>query len=235
MGFFSSITNSIGNVLSRAGSGPLAGLPSSFFSSIPKTISPLFNQTNQALKPLATPVLQPIGTGSSFFSSIPKTISPLFNQTNQALKPLATPVLQPIGTGSSASPGPIDITMKTPAPPNAESFPTIGGLGAPEQLPGGGYRVWDNRAGKWIYGGGAVDPNAPQPSPAPAPAPGPAEPPATPDIGQIVGPRSFGGGGFLGNLMSILGGAFPQGPVTENAPPGFGRFLRRMAASRFSI
>lgn len=200
MGFFSSITNSIGNVLSRAGSGPLAGLPSSFFSSIPKTISPL-----------------------------------LFNQTNQALKPLATPVLQPIGTGSSASPGPIDITMKTPAPPNAESFPTIGGLGAPEQLPGGGYRVWDNRAGKWIYGGGAVDPNAPQPSPAPAPAPGPAEPPATPDIGQIVGPRSFGGGGFLGNLMSILGGAFPQGPVTENAPPGFGRFLRRMAASRFSI
>ena len=175
-------------------------------------------------------------------------LTPLFNQTNQALKPLATPVLafgdavrqrialdQPIGTGSSASPGPIDITMKTPAPPNAESFPTIGGLGAPEQLPGGGYRVWDNRAGKWIYGGGAVDPNAPQPSPAPAPAPGPAEPPATPDIGQIVGPRSFGGGGFLGNLMSILGGAFPQGPVTENAPPGFGRFLRRMAASRFSI
>lgn len=215
MGFFSSITNSIGNVLSRAGSGPLAGLPIGFG----KNILPLNIQASN----------------SSFFSSIPKTISPLFNQTNQALKPLATPVLQPIGTGSSASPGPIDITMKTPAPPNAESFPTIGGLGAPEQLPGGGYRVWDNRAGKWIYGGGAVDPNAPQPSPAPAPAPGPAEPPATPDIGQIVGPRSFGGGGFLGNLMSILGGAFPQGPVTENAPPGFGRFLRRMAASRFSI
>lgn len=199
---------------------------SSFFSSIPKTIQ-LPGVIRKALKPFATPVLQP----TSFFSSI----SSLFNQTNQALKPLATPVLQPIGTGSSASPGPIDITMKTPAPPNAESFPTIGGLGAPEQLPGGGYRVWDNRAGKWIYGGGAVDPNAPQPSPAPAPAPGPAEPPATPDIGQIVGPRSFGGGGFLGNLMSILGGAFPQGPVTENAPPGFGRFLRRMAASRFSI
>ena len=206
-------------------------------------LTPLFNQTNQALKPLATPVL-------AFGDAVRQRIAldQLFNQTNQALKPLATPVLafgdavrqrialdQPIGTGSSASPGPIDITMKTPAPPNAESFPTIGGLGAPEQLPGGGYRVWDNRAGKWIYGGGAVDPNAPQPSPAPAPAPGPAEPPATPDIGQIVGPRSFGGGGFLGNLMSILGGAFPQGPVTENAPPGFGRFLRRMAASRFSI
>ncbi len=171
---------------------------------------------------------------SSFFSSIPKTISPLGGGGGGGGN-VGGEWIGPIGTGSSASPGPIDITMKTPAPPNAESFPTIGGLGAPEQLPGGGYRVWDNRAGKWIYGGGAVDPNAPQPSPAPAPAPGPAEPPATPDIGQIVGPRSFGGGGFLGNLMSILGGAFPQGPVTENAPPGFGRFLRRMAASRFSI
>ena len=168
---------------------------------------------------------QPIGLGKNI---IPIDMIPFATHVRDS-------ALQPIGTGSSASPGPIDITMKTPAPPNAESFPTIGGLGAPEQLPGGGYRVWDNRAGKWIYGGGAVDPNAPQPSPAPAPAPGPAEPPATPDIGQIVGPRSFGGGGFLGNLMSILGGAFPQGPVTENAPPGFGRFLRRMAASRFSI
>ncbi len=200
---------------------------SSFFSSIPKTISPLFGGGGGGGGNVGGEWIGPIRMGP--------ILTPLFNQTNQALKPLATPVLQPIGTGSSASPGPIDITMKTPAPPNAESFPTIGGLGAPEQLPGGGYRVWDNRAGKWIYGGGAVDPNAPQPSPAPAPAPGPAEPPATPDIGQIVGPRSFGGGGFLGNLMSILGGAFPQGPVTENAPPGFGRFLRRMAASRFSI
>lgn len=167
MGFFSSITNSIGNVLSRAGSGPLAGLPMASMS---------------LLRSLS------MGGGGTAFG----------------------------GTG-----------VTTP--------PAVGGFGAPEQLPGGGYRVYDNRTGKWIYGGGAVDPNAPQPSPAPAPAPGPAEPPATPDIGQIVGPRSFGGGGFLGNLMSILGGAFPQGPVTENAPPGFGRFLRRMAASRFSI
>jgi len=119
------------------------------------------------------------------------------------------------------------------APAASGKGPTdiIGGLGAPEQLPGGGYRVFDNRTGKYIYGGGATDPNAPA-----TPRVTPAEPsPATPDIGQIVGPRSFGGGGFLGNLMSILGGAFPQGPVTENAPPGFGRFLRRMAASRFSI
>jgi len=204
---------------------------SSFFSSIPKTISPLFGGGGGGGG----------NVGSSFISSIlPKTISPLevhrlFGGGGGGGGNVGGEWIGPIGTGSSASPGPIDITMKTPAPPNAESFPTIGGLGAPEQLPGGGYRVWDNRAGKWIYGGGAVDPNAPQPSPAPAPAPGPAEPPATPDIGQIVGPRSFGGGGFLGNLMSILGGAFPQGPVTENAPPGFGRFLRRMAASRFSI
>jgi len=175
---------------------------------------------------------QPIGLGKNI---IPIDMIPATDVAGLWARLVRDSALQPIGTGSSASPGPIDITMKTPAPPNAESFPTIGGLGAPEQLPGGGYRVWDNRAGKWIYGGGAVDPNAPQPSPAPAPAPGPAEPPATPDIGQIVGPRSFGGGGFLGNLMSILGGAFPQGPVTENAPPGFGRFLRRMAASRFSI
>ena len=121
------------------------------------------------------------------------------------------------------------------APAASGKGPTdiIGGLGAPEQLPGGGYRVFDNRTGKYIYGGGATDPNAPA-----TPRVTPAEPsPATPDIGQIVGrwfkPRSFGGGGFLGNLMSILGGAFPQGPGTENAPTGFGRFLRSLAANRF--
>jgi hypothetical protein len=184
MGFFSSITNSIGNVLSRAGSGPL---------NIQASNTPASVQRPEGL----------LDDGRVLLPDIPSLS---------------------MGGGGTAFGG---TGVTTP--------PAVGGFGAPEQLPGGGYRVYDNRTGKWIYGGGAVDPNAPQPSPAPAPAPGPAEPPATPDIGQIVGPRSFGGGGFLGNLMSILGGAFPQGPVTENAPPGFGRFLRRMAASRFSI
>lgn len=194
MGFFSSITNSIGNVLSRAGSGPLAGLPIGFG----KNILPLNIQASNT----PASVQRPEGLldyGRVLLPDIPSLS---------------------MGGGGTAFGG---TGVTTP--------PAVGGFGAPEQLPGGGYRVYDNRTGKYIYGGGATDPNAPA-----TPRVTPAEPsPATPDIGQIVGPRSFGGGGFLGNLMSILGGAFPQGPVTENAPPGFGRFLRRMAASRFSI
>jgi len=228
MGFFSSITNSIGNVLSRAGSGPLAGLPIGFG----KNIRPFLRRIGNVLSRAGSGPLAglPIGFGKNILPlNIQASNTPASVQRPEGLLDDGRVLLPDIpslsmGGGGTAFGG---TGVTTP--------PAVGGFGAPEQLPGGGYRVYDNRTGKWIYGGGAVDPNAPQPSPAPAPAPGPAEPPATPDIGQIVGPRSFGGGGFLGNLMSILGGAFPQGPVTENAPPGFGRFLRRMAASRFSI
>jgi len=132
------------------------------------------------------------------------------------------------------------------APAASGKGPTdiIGGLGAPEQLPGGGYRVFDNRTGKYIYGGGATDPNAPatprvtpaEPSPATpaAPAPPPVEAPSSQSIGSIVFPkRQMTPDGILASLMRVMGGALPQGPGTENAPTGFGRFLRSLAANRF--
>lgn len=150
---------------------------------------------------------------------------------------------QPIGLGKNIIP--IDmIPFATHVRDSALPTDIIGGLGAPEQLPGGGYRVFDNRTGKYIYGGGATDPNAPatprvtpaEPSPATpaAPAPPPVEAPSSQSIGSIVFPkRQMTPDGILASLMRVMGGALPQGPGTENAPTGFGRFLRSLAANRF--
>jgi len=188
-----------------------------------------------------------------FFTSLTKLIHPQMVQDPS--------FGQPIGWGKNIIPiaklvrdsalqalpaGNAGVPQGSNAPAASGKGPTdiIGGLGAPEQLPGGGYRVFDNRTGKYIYGGGATDPNAPatprvtpaEPSPATpaAPAPPPVEAPSSQSIGSIVFPkRQMTPDGILASLMRVMGGALPQGPGTENAPTGFGRFLRSLAANRF--
>ena len=194
---------------------------------------------------------QPIGWPKNIITRLrrhPQMVQdPSFGQPigwGKNIIPIATLVrdsaLQALPAGNAGVP------QGSNAPAASGKGPTdiIGGLGAPEQLPGGGYRVFDNRTGKYIYGGGATDPNAPatprvtpaEPSPATpaAPAPPPVEAPSSQSIGSIVFPkRQMTPDGILASLMRVMGGALPQGPGTENAPTGFGRFLRSLAANRF--
>jgi len=207
MGLFSNISSLFRQVL--PGTGSQGGLPIGFG----ENIVPLNIKTSN------------VQGGQGSFLGGPSPISQLYDLAASNL--LGGP--RPASIAKPTEKGPTDI---------------IGGLGAPEQLPGGGYRVFDNRTGKYIYGGGATDPNAPatprvtpaEPSPATpaAPAPPPVEAPSSQSIGSIVFPkRQMTPDGILASLMRVMGGALPQGPGTENAPTGFGRFLRSLAANRF--
>ena len=215
MGLFSDISSLFRQVL--PGTGSQGGLPIGFGKNI-----------------------VPLNIKTSNVQGGPSPISQLYDVAASNL--LGGP--RPASIAKPTEPTPSAV-QEAPTPP-APKGPTdiIGGLGAPEQLPGGGYRVFDNRTGKYIYGGGATDPNAPatprvtpaEPSPATpaAPAPPPVEAPSSQSIGSIVFPkRQMTPDGILASLMRVMGGALPQGPGTENAPTGFGRFLRSLAANRF--
>lgn len=166
---------------------------------------------------------QPIGWGTNLIPIINR-LQPgqMLSQNNPG--PIETPAINKLPGIDKVIDTAKDIAGKAPT---AETYPDVGGLGAPEPLPGGGYRVYNNKTGKFEYYGGAIDPNKP---------PGTANPvsPEAPDIGSLVFPkRNFDQNGIIANILKVMGGALPQGPLTENAPEGFGRFLRSIAANRF--
>lgn len=230
MGLFSDISSLFRQVL--PGTGSQGGLPIGFG----KNIVPLNIKTSNLLGgPSPISQLYDLAASNLLGGPRPASIAKPTEPTPSAVQEAPT-----LPAGNAGVP------QGSNAPAASGKGPTdiIGGLGAPEQLPGGGYRVFDNRTGKYIYGGGATDPNAPatprvtpaEPSPATpaAPAPPPVEAPSSQSIGSIVFPkRQMTPDGILASLMRVMGGALPQGPGTENAPTGFGRFLRSLAANRF--